>query len=80
MHVEGLNVDRIKGYRYPAPGSRHGAKVPMRDHSDQLYDTTYAPHDPRNLPDTVSFLYTQQHSAPIDSSFYSNLSTTFSTP
>jgi hypothetical protein len=66
MHVEGLNVPRIKGYRYPAPGSRHGAKVPMRDHSDQLYDTTYAPHDPRNLPNTVSLLYTQEHATPIE--------------
>ena len=53
-HIEGLNVERIKGYRYPAPGSRTGARVPVRDSSDMLYDTNYAPRDPRNLPDTVS--------------------------
>lgn len=54
MHVEGLNVPRIKGYRFPAPGSRHGAKVPARESSDRLYDTTFAGMDSRNLPSTVS--------------------------
>lgn len=51
-------MERIKGYRYPAPGSRTGARVPVRDNSDMLYDTNYAPRDPRNLPKTVSFSIT----------------------
>ena len=55
-HIEGLDVERIKGYRYPAPGSRLGAKVPMRDHSDELFDTGFASHDNRNLPNTVRYL------------------------
>ena len=55
-HIEGLDVERIKGYRYPAPGSRHGARVPTRESSDELFDTTFATHDPRNLPNTVRYL------------------------
>ena len=54
-HIEGLNVPRIQGYRYPAPGSRFGAKVPTRDNSDEIYDTNFAPKDSRNLPTGVSF-------------------------
>eukprot|EP00596_Hydrurales_sp_CCMP1899_P007680 CAMPEP_0119037696 /NCGR_PEP_ID=MMETSP1177-20130426/6192_1 /TAXON_ID=2985 /ORGANISM="Ochromonas sp, Strain CCMP1899" /LENGTH=198 /DNA_ID=CAMNT_0006999313 /DNA_START=108 /DNA_END=701 /DNA_ORIENTATION=- len=48
-HTLGLNVDRIKGYRYPAPGSRHGALIPIRESSDELYATTQMISDNRNL-------------------------------
>ena len=41
-------VDRIEGYRYPAPGSRPEANVPQRT-DDQVYDMKKYTHDPRNL-------------------------------
>ena len=51
--VNTTTVERIQGYRYPAPGSRVGARVPIRDSSDDLYDTNHYIRDPRNLPKTV---------------------------
>lgn len=45
-------VDRIKGFRYPAPGSRTGAKIPRRS-EEELYDTNFFKSDPRNLPSEV---------------------------
>jgi hypothetical protein len=53
-HTAGLNVDRIKGYRYPAPGSRHGAKVPIRDHEDQNFNPAFFTRNSANLPKKVS--------------------------
>ena len=41
---------RIKGFRYPSPGSRPAAKVPSRT-EDELYNTNHYSKDPRNLPD-----------------------------
>ena len=46
-------VDRIKGYRFPAPGSRTGAKIPARDSEDDIYDTGFFKKDPRLLPREV---------------------------
>ena len=34
-------VERIKGYRYPAPGSREAARVPRVENSDEVFDTKY---------------------------------------
>ena len=50
-------VERIKGYRYPAPGSRTGAKVPVRDSAEDAYDIKHYSRDPRNLkPDEETFI------------------------
>lgn len=46
-------VERIKGFRYPAPGSRHGTRVPIRYSEDDLYDAKYYSRDPKNLPNQV---------------------------
>ena len=48
------NVERIKGYRYPAPGSRPGAAVPTRFSEDEVYDIKHYARDPRNLIKDVS--------------------------
>ena len=45
-------VPRIKGYRYPAPGSAGltmDIAIPLRDHEDQVYDTKLYARDSRNL-------------------------------
>jgi hypothetical protein len=47
------SVERIKGFRYPAPGSRMDAKIPVRESEDAIYDTNYYSRDPRNLPNDV---------------------------
>ena len=52
------SVERIKGFRFPSPGSRTGARIPTRD-SDELYDTGYFKRDPRNLLRNVSYLFYQ---------------------
>jgi hypothetical protein len=54
MHVDGLGVDRIKGYRYPAPGSQVKPRVPVRESEDELYDVTHFAKDSRNVPFAVS--------------------------
>jgi len=46
-----VNIERIKGYRYPAPGSREGASVPIRESEDDIYDVKQYSRDPRNVPD-----------------------------
>ena len=46
-------VERIKGYRYPAPGSQPQPSIPVRENADKVYDTKYYDHDPRNLPKHV---------------------------
>jgi len=48
------SVERIKGYRYPAPGSITGARVPNREREDDIYDTKHFSRDPRNLQKDVS--------------------------
>jgi len=48
---QNVAVPRIKGYRYPAPGSQDvaDAAVPLRVHEDQVYDSKLYSRDPRNL-------------------------------
>lgn len=50
-------VKSIKGYRYPAPGSRTGARVPARENSDEIFNNSYYKKDPRNLPIKVRAVY-----------------------
>mmetsp|Transcript_7347 Transcript_7347/g.21630 ORF Transcript_7347/g.21630 Transcript_7347/m.21630 type:complete len:223 (-) Transcript_7347:38-706(-) len=40
-------VERIKGYRYPAPGSRPPARVPRVESTDEVFDTKYYSRDTR---------------------------------
>ena len=50
----GSKVERIKGYRYPAPGSAHLSRVPVRDNEDRVYDITNYPRNPNNIALDVS--------------------------
>lgn len=43
------SVDRIQGFRFPSPGSRIGARVPIVENSDQIYDTNQYVRDPSNI-------------------------------
>ena len=56
FHVTGSGVERIKGYRFPAPGSQPLATVPTRKESD-LYQNLNYTVDPRNLPSKVVFQF-----------------------
>jgi len=38
-------VDRIQGYRYPAPGSRPAPRVPRVSNSDNVFDIKYYSRD-----------------------------------
>jgi hypothetical protein len=49
------DVERIQGYRYPSPGSRYGARVPIRESEDDVYNTNQYSRDPRNLPKDVRY-------------------------
>lgn len=42
------NIDRIEGYRFPAPGSRPEPHVPTRS-DDEVFDTKKYASDPRNI-------------------------------
>jgi len=46
-------VERIKGFRYPAPGSRPHANIPIRESEDGVYDVKYYSRDPRNVSPQV---------------------------
>ena len=50
----GSTVERIKGYRYPAPGSIHRSRVPVRDSEDEVYDIKSYPRNPNNIKLNVS--------------------------
>ena len=50
-----VDVERIEGFRYPSPGSRPAARVPIRE-SDEVYDTKQFTRDPRNVPRDVSIV------------------------
>lgn len=50
----GSTVERIKGYRYPAPGSAHLSRVPVRDSEDGVYDIANYPRNPNNIELSVS--------------------------
>jgi hypothetical protein len=49
------DVERIQAFRYPSPGSRRGARIPIRESEDDVYNINYYSRDPRNLPKDVSF-------------------------
>lgn len=55
--VVNTTVERIKGNRWPSPGSRLGASVPTRESEDEIYNTNYYPKDPRNMKTDVSSLF-----------------------
>jgi hypothetical protein len=56
--IQGVNgVERIKGYRYPAPGSQPFPKVPTRETEDEIYDTNFYARDPRNIQRKVNRLF-----------------------
>lgn len=44
-------IERIQGYRYPAPGSRPEAHIPTKS-DDEFFDTKKYSHDPRNVKTT----------------------------
>lgn len=46
-------VERIKGFRYPAPGSRGKVNVPQSESDDRLYDIKYFDHDTRRRPQEI---------------------------
>lgn len=46
-------VERIKGNRYPSPGSRSSASIPLLENSDDIYNTNYISRDPKNLKRNV---------------------------
>ncbi len=50
-------VERIKGFRYPAPGSRHEARVPIRESEDHVYSTNYYVRDPANINTNVCWVH-----------------------
>jgi hypothetical protein len=52
-------VERIKGNRWPAPGSRTipTVRVPLLENEDDIYNTNYYTRDPKNLPSTQDGLY-----------------------
>jgi hypothetical protein len=55
--IEGATeVERIKGIRYPSPGSQPPPSVPLRDNSDDIYDINYYAKDPRNIRIGVNLL------------------------
>ena len=47
------DVERIQGYRFPAPGSQPQPKIPIRENEDALFSNTFYGKDPRNLPNEV---------------------------
>eukprot|EP01036_Dinobryon_divergens_P026847 gene26847-35539_t len=50
-------VKSIKGYRYPAPGSRTGARIPTRESSDEIFNNSYYTKDARNLPKKEEYVF-----------------------
>jgi hypothetical protein len=56
----GSTVERIKGYRYPAPGSQH-ASVPVRDSEDTVYDIKNFTRHPSHMPLNVRALLLLPH-------------------
>ena len=53
MSVEGIPVARIKGFRYPAPGSQERPLVPCR-YDGEIYNSIGFSRDTTKLPDVVS--------------------------
>lgn len=58
------SVERIKGFRYPAPGSRFDARMPLRT-EDELYNINFYARDPRNLPKQETLFVKGQESVAV---------------
>ncbi len=54
FHAQAPEVARIKGHRFPAPGSQPLASIPIRENSDLLYNNALYPRDPRNISNEVT--------------------------
>lgn len=54
--VDNSGVDRIKGHRYPAPGSQEQPTIPTRT-KDQLFDVTFHTRDSRRITKNVSSIF-----------------------
>jgi len=57
-------VERIKGFRFPAPGSQPQPSVPTRESEDEVYDIRHFSKDPANLPNK-NFSYVNSSNGPI---------------
>eukprot|EP00600_Ochromonadales_sp_CCMP1393_P002065 CAMPEP_0174979056 /NCGR_PEP_ID=MMETSP0004_2-20121128/14560_1 /TAXON_ID=420556 /ORGANISM="Ochromonas sp., Strain CCMP1393" /LENGTH=182 /DNA_ID=CAMNT_0016230523 /DNA_START=90 /DNA_END=638 /DNA_ORIENTATION=+ len=57
--VVNTSVERIKGNRYPSPGSRTlpTAHIPLLENSDKIYNSNYYSRDPRNLQSRMDGMY-----------------------
>ena len=53
----GREVERIQGFRYPAPGSRIQGAVPTRATEDDVYDIKFFSRDNRNVPKDERVFY-----------------------
>jgi hypothetical protein len=53
----GREVDRIQGFRYPAPGSRVVGVSPTRESDDKVYDVNFYSRDNRNVPTQEAIYY-----------------------
>ena len=51
----GSTVERIKGFRYPSPGSRPQPVIPLRENEDRLYNNSFYTHDSNNIASKVFF-------------------------
>jgi hypothetical protein len=54
MKVDNGGVERIKGFRFPSPGSQKEARVPLRETVDDVYQISHYSRDWRNLKNNVS--------------------------
>mmetsp|Transcript_17694 Transcript_17694/g.52625 ORF Transcript_17694/g.52625 Transcript_17694/m.52625 type:complete len:221 (+) Transcript_17694:269-931(+) len=57
-------VERIQGYRYPAPGSREAARVPRVENTDEVFDTKYYSRDTRRAPRDRAVILAKKYLAP----------------
>ena len=53
----GREVERIQGFRYPAPGSRTPGSVPVRESEDAVYNVNFYSRDSRNVPSEEQIFY-----------------------
>ena len=59
-------VERIKGYRYPAPGSREAARVPRVENTDEVFDTKYYSRDTRRARRDRAVILARKYLAPTE--------------
>ena len=69
-------VERIQGYRFPAPGSRPEAHIPMMP-DDQLFDNKKYSHDSRNFKSqNKTFINSKKNPTLIDESLVPRVGST----